>query len=88
MADIIDFESKKKTSVSFNQNLGYSVTVNGMPYEETLQPSWVMTNSKEKEYERFIRSLLNPEMFGYAVSAEVRDEARYVLGMKKVETTK
>lgn len=42
--------------------------------------------SKEQRYEKFIRSLLNPESFGLSVSAEVRDEARYVLGMKKVET--
>lgn len=33
----------------------------------------------------FIESLLDPEMFGYAVSAEVRDEARRVLGIEPVE---
>ena len=33
----------------------------------------------------FTRSLLNPEEFGYAVSKEVRDRARVVLGMKAVE---
>jgi hypothetical protein len=38
-------------------------------------------------YERFIRRLLDPEAFGFAVSAEVRDEARHCLGMQKVETT-
>jgi hypothetical protein len=42
--------------------------------------------SKNNQMENFIRSLLNPDGFGHAVSAEVRDEARYVLGMKKVET--
>jgi hypothetical protein len=42
--------------------------------------------SKNDQMENFIRSLLNPDGFGHAVSAEVRDEARYVLGMKKVET--
>lgn len=43
---------------------------------------------KHKQMEKFIYSLLDPEMFGHAVSAEVRDEARKVLGMKPVETIK
>ena len=34
----------------------------------------------------FLKSLLDPEKFGHAVSAEVRDEARVLLGMSKVET--
>lgn len=38
--------------------------------------------------ERFIRMLLDPEMFGHAVTAEVRDEARRVLGMKSPVETK
>ena len=36
--------------------------------------------------DRFLRSLLDPEMFGHAVTAEVRDEARALLGLKRVET--
>lgn len=36
--------------------------------------------------ERFLRSLLDPEMFGHAVTAEVRDEVRVLLGMPRVET--
>lgn len=39
------------------------------------------------EYIRFLKSLLDPEGFGHAVTAEVRDEARRLLGMEKVETT-
>lgn len=39
------------------------------------------------EYIRFLKNLLDPEMFGHAVTAEVRDEARKLLGMKPVETT-
>lgn len=39
------------------------------------------------EYIRFLKSLLDPDMFGHAVTAEVRDEARKLLGMKPVETT-
>lgn len=42
--------------------------------------------TKEQRYEQFIRSLLDPEGFGHAVTAEVRDEARFLLGMSKVET--
>ena len=38
--------------------------------------------------EKFLRNLLDPEMFGYAVTAEVRDEARKLLGMEPVETPK
>lgn len=38
------------------------------------------------EVESFLRSLLNPEKYGHAVTAEVRDEARKLLGMEKVET--
>lgn len=34
----------------------------------------------------FLRNLLDPEKYGHAVTAEVRDEARTLLGMKKVET--
>lgn len=41
----------------------------------------------EKEsMKKFLKDLLDPEMFGHAVSAEVRDEARKLLGMKPVET--
>ena len=39
------------------------------------------------EVEAFLKNLLDPEMYGHAVTAEVRDEARILLGMKKVETT-
>ena len=48
----------------------------------------VITNIKEAQLERFVRRLLDPEGFGHAVSAEVRDEARVLPGMKKVETVK
>ena len=41
-----------------------------------------------KEVEKFLRNLLDPEMFGHAVTAEVRDQARALLGMEKVETKK
>lgn len=43
---------------------------------------------KEAQMEKFVRRLLDPEGFGHAVTAEVRDEARVLLGMKKVETVK
>lgn len=41
---------------------------------------------EKEELKRFVKSLLDPEGFGHAVSAEVRDEARKLLGMKPVET--
>lgn len=37
---------------------------------------------------RFLRRLLNPEDLGHAVTAEVRDEVRELLGMPRVETTR
>ena len=48
----------------------------------------IVSSIKEAQMEKFIRRLLDPEMFGHAVTAEVRDEARVLLGMKKVETVK
>jgi hypothetical protein len=39
-----------------------------------------------QKYKSFVNSLLNPEEYGYAVSAEVRDQARILLGMKPVES--
>jgi hypothetical protein len=36
--------------------------------------------------ENLIKDLLNPEMFGYAVNAEIRDRARECIGLKRVET--
>lgn len=41
--------------------------------------------TKQKMTEEFLRSLLNPDMFGFSVSAEVRDQARILLGLKPVE---
>lgn len=38
-----------------------------------------------EEVYRFIQSLLDPGKFGHAVSAEVRDEARVLLGLGKSE---
>lgn len=35
---------------------------------------------------RLAKNLLDPEMYGHAVSAEVRDAARAALGLPKVET--
>jgi len=41
----------------------------------------------EKEaMKKFLKDLLDPEMYGHAVTAEVRDEARKLLGMAPVET--
>ena len=34
---------------------------------------------------RFLQNLVDPGTFGHAVSAEVRDEARVLLGLGRVE---
>jgi hypothetical protein len=39
----------------------------------------------QRVYE-FLKNLLDPDMYGHAVTAEVRDEARGLIGLKKVET--
>lgn len=36
----------------------------------------------------FLNDCLHPEQFGYAVTAEVRDRVRELLGMPRVETRK
>jgi len=41
----------------------------------------------ENDVYQFLKNLLDPEMFGHAVTGEVRDEARKLLGMKPVETS-
>ena len=43
-------------------------------------------STNEGRVEAFLRRLLDPEGFGHAVTAEVRDEARVLLGMARVET--
>ena len=76
---------------------GVTLDMSDISYAGTLLTSGITVSQAELEYydnlfeknEKmydFIRSLLNPDMFGHSVTAEVRDEARYVLGMKKVET--
>lgn len=37
---------------------------------------------------RFLQRLLSPSDLGHAVTAEVRDEARVLLGLPRVETGK
>jgi hypothetical protein len=39
-----------------------------------------------QKYKLFVKSLLNPDEYGHAVTAEVRDQARILLGMKPVES--
>ncbi len=40
----------------------------------------------DEEVYRFLKNLLDPEMYGWAVTAEVRDKARELLGKERVET--
>jgi|14_taG_2_1085336.scaffolds.fasta_scaffold00400_10 hypothetical protein len=53
---------------------------------KTLPPEQVEVAQNIYETYSFVSRLLDPEGFGLAVSAEVRDEARKCLGMPKVET--
>jgi len=46
----------------------------------------IMEETMSKGVYTFFKSLLDPSRFGHAVTAEVRDEARVLLGMEKVET--
>ena len=46
----------------------------------------IMEETMSREVHAFLKSLLDPERFGLAVSAEVRDDARVLLGMERVET--
>lgn len=39
-----------------------------------------------QKYKSFVKSLLNPDEYGHAVTAEVRDQARILLGMNPVES--
>lgn len=43
-------------------------------------------NADTARFEFFLSRLLNPEDLGHAVTAEVRDEVRGLLGMDRVET--
>ena len=51
-------------------------------------PNSNLTMNQERigEYEDFMRSLLDPERFGMAVSAEVRDRVRVLMGGIAVES--
>jgi len=40
----------------------------------------------DEEVYRFLKNLLDPEMYGWVVTAEVRDKARVVLGKERLET--
>jgi hypothetical protein len=52
---------------------------------KTLPPEQVEVATNIYQTYAFVARLLNPEDFGLAVSAEVRDEARACLGLPKVE---
>lgn len=81
--------------VDINDNMSTTITSVSDDFTVTHTPSPLNPDldSKEKmdvmglRTHNFLKSLLNPDMFGHAVTAEVRDEARKLLGMKTVETT-
>ena len=43
--------------------------------------------ANQGQLEAFLWDLLSPEMYGHAVTAEIRDRARKLLGLPAVETT-
>lgn len=51
------------------------------------EKSMIVINNRvlDEDVHQFLKNLLDPEMFGHAVTAEVRDEARKLLGMLPVE---
>ena len=53
---------------------------------KTLPPEQVEVATNIYKTYAFVSRLLDPEGFGLAVSAEVRDEARTCLGMERVES--
>lgn len=64
----------------------YSVSLSGEE-DFTVTTTGENSVSMSQDVRKFLKNLLDPEMFGHAVTAEVRDEARKLLGMKPVETT-
>ena len=48
----------------------------------------IVENMMSEKVHTFLKSLLDPDRFGHAVTAEVRDEVRALLGKKKVETVR
>lgn len=47
---------------------------------------WNKNVDERVKINHFLRRLLDPEDLGHAVTAEVRDEARVLMGMERVET--
>jgi hypothetical protein len=81
--------------VDINDNMSTTITAVSDDFTVTHTPSPLNPDLDSKgkmdvmglRTHNFLKSLLNPDMFGHAVTAEVRDEARKLLGMKTVETT-
>lgn len=53
---------------------------------EMAEEALIAKQARIDELERFVDSMLNPEEFGFAVTAEVRDRARQLKGRPMVET--
>ena len=86
LSDTIDITNMNMTTTL--TNLDDDLTVVCVP-SNSLNPDRDPNGSRDLmgiDVDRFLRSLLDPEMFGHAVTAEVRDEARALLGLKRVET--
>lgn len=53
---------------------------------EMAEEALIAKQARIRELELFMKKLLHPEVYGFAVTAEVRDEARVLLGIPKCET--
>lgn len=54
-------------------------------YQKLLSKKVALLMIELKQHQQFIDRLLDPEGFGFAVTAEVRDQARVLKGLPKVE---
>lgn len=86
VSDDIDISNMNMSTTLTNLDDDLTVTYTPIgPLNPDLDPKG-SRDLMGQDVDRFLRSLLDPEMFGHAVSAEVRDEARALLGLKRVET--
>ena len=53
---------------------------------EMAEEALIAQKARIRELELFMKKLLHPEVYGFAVTPEVRDEARVLLGIPKCET--
>ena len=55
---------------------------------EELEDALEAKIARVAQLEKFVRSFLDPEGYGFAVNAEIRDDARALMGIPRCETGK